>query len=702
MENVDTSSLKWKGIAVYGGDDIFLEECFKRIMESWLKAFLKRIDDLMVEKVVEAVNKTSEIRCKLTSTVYDFTTKIFDKSIYEILNLGRNFVIQEDLNYHEARSKFESELFNYLRNYRNCIQKENSIDSKELSEWLMKATQNGNENCPHLEFYMLVQSMFKKVSIFKKKPVECLNYDFCVLDKIGVVVMDCDKNSGICLLDLKDAIMADNNMIVELGGVKCYSQDAETIKNIILEEMLTFENGMDMFSKKYMDCFYANRVSFVQESELPFMKLTCKIHKLSNDEIINKVINKLKFRPVIDSSRTPLHHYSCATMVYVKELTRKLVVKYFDGKSPLVKNGHEVSCFLKKQEKFSNSRSYFAIADLSSAYSFVFLDNLVYAMKFAARELEIPEWKSEMFLAMAKLVLRNSYVTSSCGIYKLATCLPMGLGCSGECLDLVCLVCELSFLGKVIFPEFSPCSELDPSWNIGNESRIANSIYKYWRYRDDTFTYARSELEDKPADTINAIGSAFLSTLDVNVNLSHFVGSFLDCYFFKKISGFGFHTLVRRKGNYPVTFQHAESNSGKGVIQSVISGEILRHRRLCSSELFVIANDTCLKREIVSRGYSERFVQQSIQKRIKRILEQYDQNYERKNPMRILENIVYGSISINDEVWETHKILRIFLKIMRTVDVRLPIIIPGPNIRSLYYTKKRYLKMSGNYLRNKI
>jgi hypothetical protein len=68
--------------------------------------------------------------------------------------------------------------------------------------------------------------------------------------------------------------------------------------------------------------------------------------------------------------------------------------------------------------------TFMAIADLSSAYSFIFLGNLQYAMRFAGRELEIPEWKKLMFERMAMMVLTNSYVETAEGYYKLGKCLP--------------------------------------------------------------------------------------------------------------------------------------------------------------------------------------------------------------------------------------------------------------------------------------
>ena len=109
---------------------------------------------------------------------------------------------------------------------------------------------------------------------------------------------------------------------------------------------------------------------------LPFLKLKVKIHKLSKDELDRREIDKLKFRPVIDSSRTPFHFYSKALMDYSSELTRKLCNKFFSGRSPLVKNGHQVAQFLASLNGERNNGTFMAIADLASAYTFIYVENL--------------------------------------------------------------------------------------------------------------------------------------------------------------------------------------------------------------------------------------------------------------------------------------------------------------------------------------
>ena len=165
--------------------------------------------------------------------------------------------------------------------------------------------------------------------------------------------------------------------------------------------------------------------------------------------------------------------------------------------------------------------TFIAIADLSSAYSFIFFNNLNYAMKFAGKQLNIPEWKMKTFEKMAEMVLSNSYVEVADGFYRLGNCLPMGLGLSGEALDLVCLVIEISMHGKITFPELLRCSEENEGWGLKDESSLMKSVIQYFRYRDDTFTYGKIDEENGIKKIIYGLGNSFLSTLDINMDLTH-------------------------------------------------------------------------------------------------------------------------------------------------------------------------------------
>ena len=701
IAGIDTTGEKWNKRVALDGVEMDMKSCVGKLMEKWLRVFLGKIDLEMVKQVNEAVLKTSRERIENEDQVYNFTAKKIESKIIKTLGYGGNFVQPKKLEYVDAGSKIESELLNYLRRYRKYIQKCGEIEEVDLKKWLQEAMKTQEISNPHVQFYMLIEENLEIISVPRSKIKEEF-IDFRKLDKIGVCVMECDKKMGIALLNIEDVVNAEINLIQELGGKKLENQSNNFVMEEVARSLQDFETTLNDDARKFIGTYYPDRNRNGGETEIPFMKLTCKVHKLSAKELHERKPGKLKYRPVIDSSRTPYYHYSKALMHYAKDLTGRLISKYFTEDSPLVSNGHGIAQYLQSHKFVNCPGTIFAVADLSSAYSYIYLDNLLYALEFSARNLGIPEWKSKLFASMSKLVLNNSYVKTSCGVFKLSSSLPMGLSCSGECLDLVCLVHELSFRGKIVFPEFSPCSELKTSWSFKEEEMISSRIKKYFRYRDDTFSVISERKKDDASGAIHAIGSAFLSTLAINVNLSHFVGSFLDCYFFKSITGDNFHTLVRRKSSCPITFQHADSNQGFKTIDSIVRGEVLRHRRLCSSEEFSQMNDKCLKMEITSRGYPVSKIDEMIKQRIISINQGYSKKLVKLTPSIVPLGIVYGSKTIYDNDRDTHIIVNRLLNRCLQVNVKLASVVSPRKLKNSYYTKKRYLRMSSKYLKTKM
>ena len=101
----------------------------------------------------------------------------------------------------------------------------------------------------------------------------------------------------------------------------------------------------------------------------------------------------LKYRPVVDASRTPLNSYAKMLTGYLRDLMRRVESKYFGEESPFIKNGQEFANIFKSQEMNTSEQKYFAIADLSSAYTYIYLENLIVAMKYFGEILGIPAWK---------------------------------------------------------------------------------------------------------------------------------------------------------------------------------------------------------------------------------------------------------------------------------------------------------------------
>ena len=235
----------------------------------------------------------------------------------------------------------------------------------------------------------------------------------------------------------------------------------------------------------------------------------------------------------------------------------------------------------------------------------------------------------------------------------------MGLCCSGVALDIVLLVCELVYLGKV---EAKDIEGFEQQFGAEKKQPNTDMLMKYRRYRDDTCSVMKMETKEDVKNSVKVLGEAFLPDLDINVEVSIYVGAFLDVMFFKKFESGGYETIVKRKDNYPVTFCHATSNMSASIVKSIIGGEILRHRRLCSNDELAEVNDECIIQELISRGYQEQFVRKAVQKRKSQIEEIYDSEYRLKQLRNPPVGLVYGAKTLYDEEWFTHKKLMLVLK----------------------------------------
>ena len=112
--------------------------------------------------------------------------------------------------------------------------------------------------------------------------------DFKELDQKGICVVEADKLIGIYVMNVKELIIADNKMVLELGGQRCDGESENDIKEERKEEF--------------------------EKSVLPFLKLRPKLHNLTKHELEMRDTRKLKYRPVVDASRTPINPYAHCTV----------------------------------------------------------------------------------------------------------------------------------------------------------------------------------------------------------------------------------------------------------------------------------------------------------------------------------------------------------------------------------------------------
>ena len=659
----EKSNKRWASECVeYNNMKCNVLEFIKSKLIEWAGAFHLLLDVMIEREVREAIYKKSVERCKIEELVFNFSGVVVDSDIMEALRLGAKYIVNILNGPAEAQRKMEKELLEYLNLYRRYIERKDKILEYGIMGWLDKALVDSEDYGGHRGFYSSLRSAleaceFSGRAIFRGLP-EQKRFEY--LDGLGVVVVEADKDCGLCILGVESMKRGEESVISELGGVKV-DRDVEDIQKCQLLKIEEFEDLLGSDARKFLNSFYPDRMDGVEVSMLPFLKIRPKIHKLSQNDLEKREVESLKFRPVIDASRTVFKHYAKALMDYCRGLINKVQGDILGVEDWLVRNGHEVAEYFKRGGNGGKGgRGLFIVADLSSAYSYVYLEDLVYAMNKIAAINHVAEWKRKLFEDIATLVLQNWFVEAGTGIFKMGDCLPMGLCASGEGLDVVLLMYELVSYGQIeiiedmkFVKQYSNCL----TENERHEGRIDSErrwamFDRYWRYRDDIFSDVAVN-GCRLRDILDFIGCMFPPSLDMNFQLSMHVGSYLDTMFYRKISGTGFECFVKRKVKYPISYLHSSSPMSGAIVRNIISGELLRYRRICSSMRFVEVNDECLVLELVARGYSEKMIRKIIAKRVWVIGEEYDERYVRLHERGVPKGLVYGATVACDSVWRT-------------------------------------------------
>ena len=671
ISQLDLSGRIWRKKIVFKGRNIEQKVVMIEMLEEWLKMYLRRVDNVLIKKISAEVKNSSVLRTQIVETVFNFTGIELPKQLMNSLNVGSNFVVHTCMSESQARLKMEAELLSYLEKYRKYVERKERIFEEKLSPWLEKAIETSNDDEVHKDFYSSICVCLAVDLGIGKRDNSARSYEFTKLDEKGIVIVEADKGMGVCLLNIKDLVKADAEMVKELGGKKC-TETVEEVKEIITEKIKLLEESLEENGKKFMRTFYGGIMENVREAQVPFLKIRPKLHKLTKQELEMKDASRLKYRPVIDASRGPLTIPAKSLMDYIRDLMQRTEKSFFgEEEVPMIKNGHAMVKVIEDVgENKDEGMTTFAVADLSSAYTFIYLKNLLIAMQFLGKKVGIPQWKNELFQKIAKLVLENSFIQTTEGIFSMGTCLPMGLCCSGECLDLVLLMSELVLMGKVEAEHVPGFISQYGDYKLERKQNKMPSFMSYKRYRDDTCSSLKIKKGDTPEEAIKALGEAFIPSLDINIEVTIYVAKFLDLIFFKRFSGTGMETMVKRKGIFPIGFCHAESNMNNAILTSIIGGEILRHRRLTKNRKLIEANDEALIVELKSRRYRKEFSENLVKRRIQKIGEEYDQHFNRRKPRENPEGLVYGAKTIFNQEWNTHYKLHKILRHSLPINVR--------------------------------
>jgi hypothetical protein len=88
---------------------------------------------------------------------------------------------------------------------------------------------------------------------------------------------------------------------------------------------LKFEEGLTPKQKDYLDITYGDRQNDMKNPVFPFLKSLHKIQKMTEEEIKNKDLRNIKFRPVVDAKLWLTRGYSGVVMQMMRQACNTLV-----------------------------------------------------------------------------------------------------------------------------------------------------------------------------------------------------------------------------------------------------------------------------------------------------------------------------------------------------------------------------------------
>ena len=200
----------------------------------------------------------------------------------------------------------------------------------------------------------------------------------------------------------------------------------EEIMNNVIIEIESFEDKLTNEQRKFLDSLHESRHCSVSKVRFPFLKSMHKIQKMTEEEIRNKDLSGIKFRPVVDAKQWLTRGYAGVAMEMMREATNTLVnsggsvmrnLKCKDGWRLAV----EIGDYVVEEEFYV-----MVTADIGEAYSNITDEMIKKAISIVTEFLGYEEWKTELMKSLVDLVLGQNYAETSVGFSQWATdCLGM-------------------------------------------------------------------------------------------------------------------------------------------------------------------------------------------------------------------------------------------------------------------------------------
>ena len=677
----------------------------KRIVMEGHECIFRKLELHVRSVLCESIYSKTVQRSKIEVMLYNFVDGEVPENVKKLFENGMDSVPSTRLSKKETDNRVEEALLEYLNRLgRRRILGNTVMQARSVQDWIRKAKilnidEDSKDFVEKLE--ATYPALMAELELVYKEMEQLDSKEELVkkLEKENCVLVICDKNMGMSLFTLDTMRKADEALMCQLGAKKMDISKKEIIENV-MKEIDKFEIELTCDQKEYMGPRYDRSVD-MRQIAFPFLKSQHKIHKMTEEAIQMKDLSNLKFRPVVDAKQWLTGGYAGLAMQMMRQAC-----------DAVVRSGGSVMRNLKSKDgwRFAvETREYLVeeefdvmiTADIQEAYTNISDIMIKKAIGIVCGYVGFKEWKIDLMKKLVDLVLGQNYAETSGGLFKFKKVLPMGYKLSGDALDIVSLAEEMIILqhlgesieeiSKVTIGELRgyPGEFVDNS--VQNELSMSKGVKKYKRYVDDVFSQIAGTREDV-LNGILAIGFTYPENLTISMNLNIWNSNFLDVFVWKNLFSGTVSTAMRKNSEVPVGhIRRGSSHPEKYKLQSLL-GEMLRGRRMASDEGLIELSDRCIAYEFQSIGYSRREVESAMDAAKKKFNENYSGHFVRINEDGDRRYFSYGGGLVHNKNYMYGEVLLNYIEKIKPYGEPGIVLLPDVKIKSLAFTKRRYLE----------
>ena len=707
--------LKWTEYPV-NEEQGALNEKLEGIMSSLAnghKWILERIDLHVRWVIKETLHKNTVDRSQIEVMLYNFVDGEVPETVRKLFENGMNSVPSLKLTRQEVDKRVENALLEYVTRFgrRRIYGYNRVVQFSDTKDWLkqvkvLSMEEDAKNFIEKLELYYPalkaeLELVYTDVNIDTKEEL------VRKLEKEGCVLVSCDKNMGMSLFKLETMRKADEELMTQLGAIRMespFGNTKEVIIQCVKREIRKFESELNIQQMEFINSAFGGRNSGREKVSFPFLKSVHKVLKMSEEEIRNKDLSGLKFRPVVDAKQWLTKGYSEVIM----QMMRELVSRLLEISGPILKNiktkdgwrfAVEIQDYIVEDE-FDIMGS----ADIKEAYTNITDELIKKAIEVVGGFVGYDDWKMDLMKKLVDLVLGNNYAETSGGFFKFKEVLPMGYKLSGEALDLVALADEMTVLyhlggneevqkARVKLGELKQFPDEFVDNSVQTELNMATGVRVFKRYVDDTHLQIAGTKEEV-LHGILAIGYIYPKNLVITMNLNIWQSTFLDVLAWKSLLTGTVSTVMKREGGVPVGHvRKGSSHPEKYKLQSLL-GEMLRARRISSDQDLIEHSDESIGVEFESIGYSRREVEDAMEQARSKVENKYSPTF-----VKIPDDddcgrrfFSYGGGLVHNKNYRYGEVLVNFINNVKPQSDPGLVLLPDLKIKNLAYTKKRYLR----------